>query len=58
MTIEEANQVIKIMMTADDYCPYCTSGLLKKFIKKFPEYKKMCKEEFEKEFPKHKDYLK
>jgi hypothetical protein len=37
MTNDEAEIIIKIMMTADNKCSVCVNRLLKQFIKKFPE---------------------
>lgn len=37
MTNEEAEIIIKIMMTADNECSVCVNSLLRQFIKKFPE---------------------
>ena len=54
MNREEAEKVLRIMITADGYCPTCAYRLFDKFLKEFPEFKelvkKIWKEIFEEEF--------
>ncbi len=54
MNKEEAERVIRILITCDGGCEYCVSSLLKIFCEEFPEYapiaEKAFKETFNKEF--------
>ena len=54
MNESEAEKVLRIMITADGYCPTCAYRLFDKFLKEFPEFKelakKIWKEIFEEEF--------
>lgn len=50
MTIQEAESVVKIMLTADGGCPPCVSRLLLQFVEKFPEFEKLCAASYKAEF--------
>lgn len=50
MNSEDAEKIIRIMMTADGECTYCSSDLLLKLSKAFPEHATLCKKLFKEEF--------
>lgn len=50
MIKEEAEKVVKILLTADGGCEYCVSSLLKLFCGKFPEFKSLEEEAFRERF--------
>jgi len=50
MKKEEAEKVIKIMLSADGGCKYCVSDLLRLFSTEFPEYRKPAKTAFKDKF--------
>ena len=50
MNKQEAEKVIKILLTADGGCEYCASALIKLFYKEFPEFKSLAEEFFKEQF--------
>lgn len=50
MTADEAKVICDIMMTADGRCLNCASGLLEKFLEKFPQFKAQVDEAWGGEF--------
>lgn len=50
MTKDEAKFILKIFTTADGGCQFCASDLMLQFLEKYPEYKDLAREIFEKEF--------
>jgi hypothetical protein len=50
MIKEEAEKIIKILLTADGGCEYCVSSLLKSFYQKFPEFRELAEKAFRVEF--------
>lgn len=50
MKKEEAEKVIRIMLSADGGCEYCVSNLLRLFSIEFPEHKELAKTAFKDEF--------
>ena len=43
MNETEAEKILRIMVTADGYCPTCAYLLFDDFLKEFPEFKKLAK---------------
>ncbi len=39
MNREEAEKVVRILLTADSGCEYCVSNLLELFCENFPQFK-------------------
>jgi hypothetical protein len=39
VTNDDARQIIEILLTADNDCPYCSRTLCNKFLGRYPEYK-------------------
>ncbi len=59
MRKEEAEEVIKIMLSADGGCEYCVAELLESFCTGFPDYKELAKTAFRDRFGiKLEDFLK
>lgn len=52
MNKQEAEKIIKILLTADGGCEYCTADLIKLFGKRFPEFGAIADESFRKAFAK------
>jgi hypothetical protein len=57
MRQEEAEKVIKMMLTADGGCEYCVADLLKLFCKEFPKYVDSAKKAFKEKFGKELNYF-
>jgi len=49
---EEAEEVLKILLTADGGCEYCVESLLKLFCEKFPEFSELAERVFKDAFNK------
>jgi len=43
MNESEAEKVLRIMITADGYCPTCAYRLFDAFLKEFSEFKELAK---------------
>ena len=50
MRKEEAEEVIKIMLSADGGCEYCVADLLQLFCTRFPDYKEPAEKAFRDRF--------
>ncbi len=53
MNRQEAEEVLKIMVTADGGCLYCAQKLFIRFIEEFPEFRELAEEIFEERFGKN-----
>lgn len=52
MNKQEAEKVIKILLTADGGCEYCSADLIERFNKQFPEFEALSDKSFRKAFAK------
>lgn len=50
MDKQEAEKIIKILLTADGGCEYCSASLIKLFCKQFPDFRPLAEESFNKKF--------
>jgi hypothetical protein len=50
MNKQEAEKFIKILLTADGGCEYCSANLIKLFCKQFPDFKLLAEESYHKKF--------
>jgi len=57
MTKEEAERVIRILLTADGGCQYCARDLLTSFCEEFPEFKELAEDIFKTIFTKIPDNI-
>lgn len=52
MNKQEAEKVLRILLTADGGCEYCSADLIERFNKLFPEFEALSDEYFRKAFTK------
>ncbi len=50
MNLEEAEKVVRILLTADGGCECCVSSLLELFCENFPQFKERAQRAFRKRF--------
>lgn len=58
MNREEAEKVIRILLTADGGCEYCAKNLLSLFCKEFPKFRQLAEDIFKTTFGKTPDSFK